>query len=167
MSCRLEGFDYTKPLFYMVTLKKRAGLTDFSSLAPPGSPPPRDATGRECWLLPSRVTRAFSAVIRGFSQKWRCLAPVKHFVVMPDHLHLLLKIEPVPNPVPLANRISNIADYFPRENGYLLESTDEDRIRAALIEALENGKIEHRTSDTFDYRGYVSEFGRFLEELSS
>ena len=105
MSCRLDGFDYTKPLFYMVTLKKRAGLTDFSSLAPPGSPPPRDATGRECWLLPSRVTRAFSAVIRGFSQKWRCLAPVKHFVVMPDHLHLLLKIEPVPNPVPLGTLV--------------------------------------------------------------
>ena len=46
MSCRLDGFDYTKPLFYMVTLKKRAGLTDFSSLAPPGTPPPRDEIGR-------------------------------------------------------------------------------------------------------------------------
>ena len=48
MSCRLDGFDYTKPLFYMVTLKKRPGLSDFSSLAPPGALPPRDASGREC-----------------------------------------------------------------------------------------------------------------------
>ena len=51
MSCRLEGFDYRQPLFYMVTLRRRAGLSDFSVLAPPGVPPPRDAEGRECWLL--------------------------------------------------------------------------------------------------------------------
>ena len=40
MSCRLKGFDYTRPFYYMVTLKKRAGLSDFSALALPGTPPP-------------------------------------------------------------------------------------------------------------------------------
>ena len=105
MTCRLEGFNYTKPMFYMVTLKKRAGLSDFSALAPPGSSPPRDAAGRECWLLPSRVTRAFSAVIRGFDRQWRCLAPIQHFIVMPDHLHLLLKIKPVSDPVSLGTLV--------------------------------------------------------------
>ncbi len=105
MSHRLDGFDYAKPLFYMVTLKKRAGVAEFSELAPPGAPPPCDAEGRECWLLATPVTRAFAQVIRGFSDKWRCLAPVKSFIVMPDHLHLLLKIEAVPNPVPLGTLV--------------------------------------------------------------
>jgi hypothetical protein len=47
MTCRLSGFDYKRPLYYMVTLKKRPGLPDFSALAPPGAPPPRDAEGLE------------------------------------------------------------------------------------------------------------------------
>ena len=64
----------------------------------------------------------------------------------------------------IANRISNIEDYFPRENGYLLESTDEDRICAALIAAISAGKVEHNPSDDFDYRRHICDFGRFLEE---
>ena len=108
MSGRLEGFDYAKPLFYMVTLKKRAGLTGFSELAPPGAPPPRDAAGRECWLLPSRVTRAFSEVIRGFAGKWRGIAPIQFFAVMPDHIHLLLKIEDTPDRLPLGSYVFNL-----------------------------------------------------------
>ena len=102
---RLKGFDYTRPYFYMVTLKKRAGLPAFSALAPGGKPPARDAEGRECWLVPNAVTFAFSRVIRGFADKWRCLAPIKSFVVMPDHLHLLLKIEKVADPVPLGTLV--------------------------------------------------------------
>lgn len=102
---RLKGFDYTKPYFYMVTLKKRAGLPAFSAFAPPGKPPVRDAEGRECWLVPNAVTFAFSRVIRGFADKWRCLAPIKSFVVMPDHLHLLLKIEKAADPVPLGTLV--------------------------------------------------------------
>ena len=105
MSCRLEGFDYTRPFFYMVTLKKRAGVPDFAALAPPSSPPPRDDRDRECWLLANGVTRAFAKTIRGFAGKWRCLAPIKSFIVMPDHIHLLLKIEEVPKPVPLGTLV--------------------------------------------------------------
>ena len=105
MSCRLEDFDYRQPLFYMVTLRKRAGLSDFSVLAPSGVPPPRDADGRECYVLPNAVTHAFSKAIRDVPAKWRCLAPVKSFIVMPDHLHLLLKIDSVPNPVPLGTLV--------------------------------------------------------------
>jgi hypothetical protein len=105
MSCRLDGFDYTRPFFYMVTLKKRTGVPDFAALAPPGSPPPRDDQGRECWLLANGVTRAFAKTIRGFAERWRCLAPIKSFIVMPDHVHLLLKIEEVPNPVPLGTLV--------------------------------------------------------------
>ena len=65
----------------------------------------------------------------------------------------------------IVNRISNIADYFPLENGFLLDSPDEKSIQTALTAAIEKGKTEHKAKDTFDYRGYVSDFGKFLEEL--
>jgi len=105
---RLPGFDYRRPYYYMVTLKRRPGLPDFSHLAPPGAPPPRDAEGRERWLAPNAVTRAFSAVIRGFSGKRRGIEPVKHFVVMPDHLHLLLRIEDTPDRLPLGTYVLHL-----------------------------------------------------------
>ncbi len=105
MSCRLDGFDYTRPLYYMVTLKKRPGVPDFSTLAPSGAPPPRDDRGRECWLLANGITRAFARTIRGFAGKWRGIAPIEHFIVMPDHLHLLLKIEETPDRLPLGTYV--------------------------------------------------------------
>ena len=78
---RLPGFDYRKPFFYMVTLKRCQGLGAFSAL------------GREDGKLePNAVTRAFNEVIRGFAQKWRGIAPIETFVIMPDHIHLLLRI---------------------------------------------------------------------------
>ena len=92
----------------MVTLKKRAGLPDFSALAPPGAPPPRDSAGRGRWLHGNAVTRAFSETIRGFAGKWRGLAPIKTFAVMPDHLHLLLKIEDTPDRLPLGTYVFNL-----------------------------------------------------------
>ena len=83
MSCRLDGFDYTRPLYYMVTLKKRPGVPDFSRIVAPG----------RCRTTP--VTRAMLDCIRGFSRQWPCVAPIECFTIMPDHLHLLLKIRPV------------------------------------------------------------------------
>lgn len=105
---RLPGFDYRRPFYYMVTLKRRPRLADFSSLAPGGVPPPRDADGRERWLVPNAVTRAFFRVIRSLSENRRGIAPVKHFVVMPDHLHLLLKIENTPDRFPLGTYVLHL-----------------------------------------------------------
>ena len=80
---RLFGFDYRKPFFYMVTLKKQRGVRAFSEIGPEG-------------LVASEVTRRFEAVIRAFHKRWFVVAPITTFVVMPDHLHLLIKIEDVP-----------------------------------------------------------------------
>ena len=33
---RLPGFDYTRPFFYMVTLKRLPGLAAFSEISPEG-----------------------------------------------------------------------------------------------------------------------------------
>ena len=79
---RLFGFDYRKPFFYMVTLKKLRGVRAFSEIGPEG-------------LVANEITRRFEAVIRAFHKRWFVVAPITTFVVMPDHLHLLIKIEDV------------------------------------------------------------------------
>ena len=65
----------------------------------------------------------------------------------------------------IANRISNIGDYFPLENGFLIDSPDGVSIQTALIAAIEKGKVDHKTSDVFDYREYIGVFTRFIEEI--
>ena len=47
-------------------------------------------------------------MIRGFAGKWRGIAPVKCFAVMPDHVHLLLKIEDTPDRLPLGTYVFNL-----------------------------------------------------------
>ena len=46
---RLKGFDYRKPYFYMVTLKRLVGLLAFSQITEDADPP-KDAKG---WPLKS------------------------------------------------------------------------------------------------------------------
>ena len=80
---RLKGFDYSSPYFYMVTLKRLKGLEAFSEIGPNG-------------LVENDLTRAFAKVIRGFHLKWRCLDEISPFAIMPDHLHLMMKIKDDP-----------------------------------------------------------------------
>ena len=93
---RLPGFDYKSPFFYMVTLKRRKGLAALSEIGPEG-------------VVANRLTRAFEAVIRGFPSKWRCCEEISPFVVMPDHLHLLIKIRDTPDRVALGVLVSQLA----------------------------------------------------------
>ena len=79
---RLNGFDYKSPYFYMVTLKRLKCLAPFSEIGPDG-------------LVKNDITRAFESVIESFHLKWRCLEPISPFVVMPDHIHLMVKIKDV------------------------------------------------------------------------
>lgn len=85
---RLFGFDYKRPFFYMVTLKKARGVKAFSEIGPEG-------------LVKSELTRRFEQTIREFYGKWRCVDPDQPFVVMPDHLHLLIKIKDISDRVHL------------------------------------------------------------------
>lgn len=80
---RLPGFDYKKPFFYMVTLKGARGLNGnaaFSRISANGE------------IEPTAVTKAFEAVIRRFHETWYCIEPIRYFVIMPDHLHLIIKM---------------------------------------------------------------------------
>lgn len=80
---RLFDFDYKSPFFYMVTLKRLDGLADFSKIGDDGC------------LVKSAITRAFEEVIESFHLKWRCIEPISPYVVMPDHIHLMVKIKDV------------------------------------------------------------------------
>ncbi len=101
---RLPGFDYSRPFFYMVTLKRRPELEDFSRICGEAEPP-LDERGRPRYLIANRLTAAFAQAIRSFGVNRRGLAQIETFIVMPDHLHLLLKIENVGGPPPLGEHV--------------------------------------------------------------
>ena len=89
---RLPGFDYKRPFFYMVTIKRREGAAaePFSAIA---------ADGR---IVASAITEAFLRVIEAFHEKWYCIEPIRYFVIMPDHLHLIIKVREIEKRVSLA-----------------------------------------------------------------
>lgn len=76
---RLTDFDYSSPYYYMVTLKKRDDVAPFSSVI-------------EGKIVESEITKVFDATIKNFHRAWLSLEPIWCFAVMPDHIHLLLKL---------------------------------------------------------------------------
>ena len=94
---RLFNFDYKTPFFYMVTLKRLPGLADFSRIAEDGR------------LVRNAITIAFERIICTFHEKWRCIEPISPFIVMPDHIHLMIKIKPTADRVALGVIVSQMS----------------------------------------------------------
>ncbi len=80
MGRRLTGFDYSRPYFYMVTMKCLEGAQALSEIVAPG----------KCRL--NAITRAFVNVIRHFHEACPAIAQIGTFTIMPDHIHLIIKI---------------------------------------------------------------------------
>ena len=93
---RLPGFDYKTPFYYMVTIKKVAALSCGARSARPFS------AIRDGEIVPNALTCAFDEAIRHFHETWYCIEPIRHYVIMPDHLHLLIKIRDIEKRVSLA-----------------------------------------------------------------
>lgn len=108
---RLPGFDYRRPFFYMVTLKKLPEIGEFSRIVSTEEAP---ADGR--YLEATPIHTAFSQTIRGFAGKWRGIAPIECFAIMPDHIHLLLKIEDTPDRLALGKYVYQIEKALAREH---------------------------------------------------
>lgn len=88
---RLPGFDYKRPFFYMVTLKRAAGgKVAFCAISDDGR------------VVANDTTAAFERVIRGFHETWYCIEPIRYYVIMPDHLHLIIKMRDIEKRVSLA-----------------------------------------------------------------
>ena len=94
MGIRLATFDYKSPYFYMVTLKAEKGAMPFVRIR-------REPTAPARYIEPNAVTHAFVEAITGFHKVWRCVEPIETFSVMPDHIHLLIKLRKVADVVSL------------------------------------------------------------------
>ena len=80
MGKRLTGFDYSRPMFYMVTIKCRADVQALCEIVAPGK------------CLMNAITRAMVNCIRNFHLGCGQIAPIECFSIMPDHIHLLIRI---------------------------------------------------------------------------
>lgn len=80
---RLPGFDYTTPFYYLVTLNAKKGLEPFSILT--------EETARGIRKNP--ITSRMIGVISWMNRKaYSHRMTITNFVIMPNHLHLLIKI---------------------------------------------------------------------------
>ena len=91
---RLPGFDYKRPFYYMVTVKRATGGGSVKQL-----PFSKIEQGK---IEANAITRAFKEVIEHFHETWYCIEPIWCYVIMPDHLHLLIKIRDIGKRVSLA-----------------------------------------------------------------
>lgn len=84
---RLPNFDYTSPFFYMVTLHAKEGIKPFSYLS----------AETESGLKSTPVTRRMKGVLFWMNQKrWVNQMKIHHFSIMPNHLHLIIRINEGP-----------------------------------------------------------------------
>ena len=127
MGIRLKGFDYKRPYFYMVTLKRAQGFPDFARVI--GDPASH-------YLEPNAITRIFVDIIKTFHNTWYCIEPITCFAIMPDHIHLLIKIRDVEKRVSLAVIVRMLMRVL--EKGVVHQLT-EQRCAQLLIEEGRSG----------------------------
>ena len=123
---RLPGFDYKRPFFYMVTLKRVPRVSQGGASAPQvlqggASAPPFSAISEEGRVEPNAVTEAFEVEIAGWARFWRSVESVSPHVVMPDHLHLLVKLAAVEKAVSLPVVVGDLRKRLNRAYGRVLQ----------------------------------------------
>ena len=123
MSSRLPGFDYSLPYFYMVTIRRRDGYPALSRVC-------GDAASH--YLEGNRITRLFVDIIMTFHETWYCIEPIRCFSIMPDHIHLLIKIRDIEKRVSLPVIVRMLTRalekaYFALERAFADQKTAFDR----------------------------------------
>ena len=140
---RLRGFDYKRPFFYMVTLKRRPELAAFSQISDEAPPAPQNAHGRPRYLVENEITKAFARVIREFAAKWWGLWPIDCFVIMPDHIHLLIRIKDTGDQMPLGSYVYQLMKALAGEYWRLTGQAPQSAVQrtgAGTAKRLEQGK---------------------------
>lgn len=128
---RLKGFNYRRPFFYMVTLKRLPGLAAFSQISDDAEPP-KDVQGRPRYLLANEITRAFARVIRHFHETWWGLWPIDCFAIMPDHIHLLVHIKDSGDQMALGKYVYQLMKALAGEYWHLMGQAPQDSTAAKL-----------------------------------
>ena len=147
---RLPGFDYSQPFFYMVTMKCHAGRQPLSAIVEPG----------RCEM--NATTRAMVNCIRNFHLGCAAIEPIECFSIMPDHIHILIKIkdmvgacgEPV-RPVPVPLRLETIVELLMQAlEGRYRETTG---IREEVFEAAWHDWIVSAAGQLATFTRYIRE----------
>ena len=107
MGGRLPGFDYSMPYFYMVTIRRNDGYPALSRVC-------GDAASH--YLEGNWITRLFVDIIMTFHETWYCIEPIRCFSIVPDHIHLLIKIRDIEKRVSLGVIVRVLARAL--EKGY-------------------------------------------------
>ena len=134
---RLRGFDYKRPYFYMVTLKRLAGLPALSRIV---------GDAEKHYLEANSITRRFVDVIKDFHNTWYCIEPITCFSIMPDHIHLLIKIRDIEKRVSLPVIARMLMRELEKCWGRLLA----EQQRATLLDAPAGGAAVRDTVNSGD-----------------
>lgn len=67
----------------------------------------------------------------------------------------------------IANDISDLRQYFPIANSILIDSLNEESVRKSIEMCINNGKIQHKGENLFDYHQYIEALNRFLEQVGN
>lgn len=104
---RLARFDYTTPYYYMVTMHAKEGLQPFSVLSHETS------TGIKELPVTRRMRHVFFWMTRtAYVRRIR----IPNFIIMPNHLHFVVKIEDVERRVSLLEVVNKL--YSTLSNAY-------------------------------------------------
>lgn len=113
---RLPTFNYRSPFFYMITLKKRKGLPVFSRITKKNEDDIRSSFPTlttkylsqrpDAFVEVTPITKALLATISEFSHDIRCVEPITTVAIMPDHIHMLIRIINTGTQMPLGNIVA-------------------------------------------------------------
>ena len=154
MGIRLATFDYKSPYFYMVTLKAEKGALPFvrirreplqGELAHSHG---RGGTGPAQFIEANAVTQAFVDVITGFHKVWRCVEPIETFSVMPDHIHLLIKLRKVSDVVSLPKIVWQLRRHLERAYRSAVVAGREAAVVAAASGTLSEGALDKSSASS-------------------
>ena len=162
---RLYRFDYKSPYYYMVTLKRLPKMKDFCRIADDGK------------VVKNETTDAFVKIIRNFHKAWRCIEPISPYAIMPDHIHLMIKIKPTPERVALGVIVSQLmkalrnayweggADAPPRKT-HALEAQSENQARESQSGASAPPPVFNAEWHDWIVKtdGQLAAFGRYIRE---
>ena len=110
-------------------------------------------------VVANAITGAFERVIRNFHETWYCIEPIRYYVIMPDHLHLILKMRDIEKRVSLAVVVRQLLKAL--QNGAAGAGSANPVLQGSLREPL----FEHEWHDWIVKKeGQLAAFRKYILE---